>query len=88
MSIASELRLRRRGQLAKLQDERDRFEHDADEAVFVILLKCDHIAAESGKTHTLDTEAILRAAEKLNDNVRALKGIDKQIETINEELYG
>ncbi len=84
MSIASELRLKRRGQLDKLNQDRREFDGKATDALTVLLLKSDPLAEVS----TLDTAAILRASEKLHESVRVIKGIDQQITAINEELYG
>lgn len=84
MSIASELRLKRRGQLDKLKQERHQFDGKATDALVLLLLKADPVSNVS----TLDTEAILRAAESLDESVRAIKGLDLQIMAINEELYG
>jgi hypothetical protein len=84
MSILSDLRLKRRGQLDQLRTQRKAFESDAIDALTIILMKADSLAEIS----TLDTDAIRRAAEKLNDNAVAIRSIDRQITAINEELNG
>ena len=84
MSILSDLRLKRRGQLDELKKQRDRFDGDATDALAMILMKSDPLA----EIATLDSSAIFRAAEKLHDNVTAIKSLDRQIAAINEELHG
>lgn len=84
MSILSDLRLKRRGQLDQLRAQRRTFESDAVDALTIIMMKADSLAEIS----TLDTDAIRRAAEKLNDNAVAIRSIDRQIAAINEELNG
>ena len=84
MSIASDLRQKRKGQLATLQDNRRKIDLQATDALTFILMKADSLV-EIAK---LDTESILRNAEELNIRVRELKKIDEQITAINEELYG
>jgi hypothetical protein len=84
MSILSDLRLKRRGQHDQLRTQRKAFESDAIDALTIILMKADSLAEIS----TLDTDAIRRAAEKLNDNAVAIRSIDRQIAAINEELNG
>jgi hypothetical protein len=88
MNIPLEICLKRRGQLAKLQDQRNTLEHDADEALLIIGMKADPLFAAGNNIHKLDTSAILRAAERLHDTVRFIKDVDKQINFINEDLHG
>lgn len=83
-SIISDLRLKRRGQLDQLRKQRGAFEADATDALTMILMKADPLADIS----SLNSDAIRRAAEKLDDNVTAIKSIDRQIAAINEELNG
>lgn len=84
MSITSELRLKRRGQLDLLNKERETLDATATDALTIILLKADPHADIA----TFDTSAILRAAENLDETVRAIKGVDQQIAAIKEELFG
>lgn len=84
MSITSELRLRRRGQLDELTKNRKDQEGIANDALTLILMKADPLADLTD----LVTPTIRRAAETLDDAVRVIKGIDEQIKAINEELYG
>lgn len=84
MSVLSDLRLKRRGQLDQLRKQRDGFDADATDALTMILMKADSLAPIA----SLDSDAILRAADKLHDNVTAIKSIDRQIAAINEELNG
>jgi hypothetical protein len=84
MSITSDIRLKRRGQLDLLNKERETLDATAIDALTIILLKADPLADIA----TLDTSAILRAAENLDETVRAIKGVDKQIAAIKEELFG
>ncbi len=84
MSIIADLRLKRRGQLEALKKQRAEFDADANDAIAIILMKADALA----DTASLNTDAIRRAAEKLHDNVTAVKSIDRQIAAINEELNG
>lgn len=84
MSIAAELRLKRRGQLDKLKTDRDDLTNKANDALLIVLMKADSLADIA----TLDTAAIHRAADTLHESVRAVKSIDQQIAAINQELYG
>ena len=84
MSTASDLRQRRKGQLATITENRNKIENQAIDALTMILMKADSLA----EVATLDTAAILRNAEDLNICVREIKKLDEQITAINEELYG
>ncbi len=84
MSIASDLRQKRKGQLTTLQENRRKIDLQGTDALTMILMKA------YGETNLvkLDTEAIQRNAEDLNICVREIKKLDEQIADINEELYG
>ncbi len=84
MSIATDFRQRRKGQLTTLQENRKKIDFQATDALAAILMKADTLT-EIAK---LDTAAILRNAEDLNICVMELKKLDEQITAINEELYG
>jgi hypothetical protein len=84
MSIANDLRQRRKGQLTTLQENRKKIDFQATDALAAILMKADTLT-EIAK---LDTAAILRNAKDLDICVRELKKLDEQITAINEELYG
>lgn len=84
MTIASDLRQKRKGQLNTLQENRGKIDKQGTDALTIILMKT------YGETNLakIDTEAILRNAEELNICAKEIKKLDEQITAINEELYG
>lgn len=84
MSILSDLRLQRRGQKAELESKRNPIAAAADEALASILIKADALRSPT----EIDTQGILYAAQRLNDNAQQLRAIDQKLADINRDLNG
>ncbi|GEM_PF-2844815 len=82
--MSAELRLKRKGQLLTMQENRRKIVTEAGNALTVLQMKADPYT----DIDLLDTEAIKQAAEDLDNAVRALRGLNTTITQVNNELYG
>lgn len=80
----SDLRLKRKGQLSTLQENRRKIAIEAGNALTVINMKADAFS----DLETLDTAAILHAAQELDTAIKALREVNERIGDITNELYG
>lgn len=80
----TDLRLKRKGQLSDLQAKRKTLAAKADNNLIVIISKADTLPDVA----ELDTQAILTAAQELDENVTKICELDNTIDQILEELHG
>ena len=80
----TDLRLKRKGQLADLQAKRKTLEVKVENNLVVIHGKADTII----DVEKLDTQSLLTAAQELRENVTAICALDNKIDQILEELHG
>jgi len=80
----TDLRLKKKGQLAELAEKRRTLAEQADILLIAVLTKADTIADAAA----LDTGKLLQAATDLHATCQQIRTIDKDINQLHTELYG
>ncbi len=80
----NDLRLKRKGQLQTMEDNRRKCETEAANALYILQGKVDPYS----EIANLDTASIKSAAEDLHVAVVEIRKLDEQITAIRNELYG
>ena len=84
MADLTDIRLKKKGQLADLSARRRTLAAQADNLLITIISKSDTIADAAD----LDTEGMLQAAEDLHRICSTIRETDKTIKKLHDELHG
>ncbi|MEI6846575.1 MAG: hypothetical protein WCK32_00825 [Chlorobiaceae bacterium] len=82
--MSFDLRMKRKGQLHTMQENRRKIVTEAGNALTILQMKADPYA----ELESLDTKAIRQAADDLDLAVVEIRKLTASINEINIELYG